>query len=432
MNNTDNKNDFYETIPVNAPLNCKVTVPGSKSITNRALILAAMAEGRGVLSNVLFSGDSRAVMDCLAKLGYDITVNEAEKTVTILGCPYGLPCEKAEINVRSAGTAARFVTALLAGMHGEFSVDASSQMKKRPMRPLCDALIGMGAKIVYLKNEGFLPFKVFGGGLSGGEVILESEKSSQFLSALLMTGCLCERDLKIIPAGKEISKTYVDITLKMMEQWGVKAELCGDGAYLVRAGQKYKAREYKIEPDVSGACYFYAAACLTGGIVLVKDVFYSSMQGDIRFLDILKEMGCEVTETNEGIALKGPKDGKFSGIDIDMNDCSDQTMTLAAIAPYAATPTTIRNVGHIRYQESDRISAILTELRKMDIKCEEITDGIVIYPGVPKPTLVETYDDHRMAMAFALMGFRTTGVKIKNPSCVSKTFENYFEVLKTL
>jgi 3-phosphoshikimate 1-carboxyvinyltransferase len=187
--------------------------------------------------------------------------------------------------------------------------------------------------------------------------------------------------------------------------------------------------KYNIEPDVSSACYFYVAACLTGGEALVKGVFYSSMQGDIKFLDVLSKMGCSCIETAEGILLTGPKGGVFSGVDVDLNDCSDQTMTLAAIAPFASSPTVIRNIGHIRLQESDRITAIVNELTKMGIEVKEIADGIVIYPGAPKPAVVDTYNDHRMAMAFALTGLRAEGIKILNPGCASKTFEGYFDIL---
>ena len=317
---------------------------------------------------------------------------------------------------------------MLAAHKGEYIIESSEQMKSRPMKPLMDTLIKLGCTVEYMENEGFLPYKLYGEHLTGGEIEVESEKSSQFTSALLMTGCLHKEDLIIRPAGKEIAKSYIDITLKMMEQFGVHANRSGDGAYVVKAGQEYASGEYRIEPDISSSCYFYSAAAITGGSVLVKDVRLSSMQGDIKYLDVLRKMGCTLNETDEGILLKGAEKGMYKGIDIDMNDCSDQTITLAAIAPFASSPTTIRNIQHIKYQESDRIHAVLTELSKMGIMCEETADGIKIYPGTPKPALIETYDDHRMAMAFSLIGLRTKGIRIADPSCTSKTFENYFEV----
>jgi 3-phosphoshikimate 1-carboxyvinyltransferase len=322
---------------------------------------------------------------------------------------------------------------MLAACKGEYIIDSSEQMKLRPMKPLTDALIRLGCNIEYIEKEGFLPYKINGGNLTGGAISLESEKSSQFTSALLMTGCLHEKDLTIQPTGNETSKSYIDITLKMMEQFGVRANRTGKGGYVVKTGQSYISREYAIEPDISSACYFYSAAALTGGSVLVKDVYWDSMQGDIKYLDILKKQGCTVNETREGILLKGAVHGIYEGIDVDMNDCSDQAITLAALAPFAASPTVIRNIQHIKYQESNRINAVLTELSKMGIKCGETTDGIIIYPGTPKPaSIVETYNDHRIAMAFALIGLRVKDIKIANPSCASKTFENYFDVFERL
>ena len=422
-------NDLYEVIPVCKPISCTVEVPGSKSITNRALLLASMARGKSVLTNVLFSDDSRSFMDCLAALEYKFKIYEKEKKVELHG---GLPKEKASINVRSAGTSARFLTAMLAAHNGEYIMESSEQMKLRPMKPLTDALISLGCSVEYIERDGFLPYKLYGCRLTGGEVEIESGQSSQFTSALLMTGCLHEESLTIQPIGKETAKTYVDITLKMMGQFGVHAYRTEKGSYIVDAGQSYVSRTYRIEPDVSSSCYFYAAAALTGGSVLVKDVFYSSMQGDIKFLDVLIKLGCKVNETDEGILLKSANRCLYSGIDVDMNDYSDQAITLAALAPFASSPTIIRNIQHIKYQESNRIRAVLTELTKMKIKCEETSGGIIIYPGKPRPSTVETYDDHRIAMAFALIGLRAEGIRIKNPSCTSKTFENYFKVFDRL
>jgi len=368
-------------------------------------------------------------MDCLKALGYDISVNEDEKRVDLYG---GSPNKKAKINVRSAGTSARFLPAMLAAYNGEYLIESSEQMKLRPMKPLMDTLIRLGCTVDYMEHEGFLPFKIYGNHLSGGKIALDSGQSSQFTSALLMTGCLHERDLIIEPIGKEIAKSYIDITIKMMEQFGVKANRTDEGTYIVESGQKYVPREYEIEPDVSSSCYFYSAAALTGGSALVKGVHYSSMQGDLKYLDILKKLGCTINETGEGIILKGAEKGIYNGIDVDMNECSDQAITLAALAPFASSPTVIRNIQHIKYQETNRIHAVLTELSKMGIKCTENTDGIIIYPGKPQPAIIETYDDHRMAMAFSLIGLRTNGIKIANPSCTSKTFENYFDVFKRL
>lgn len=420
--------ETYNVRKLEGPVDCSLNVPGSKSITNRALFLASMARGISTLRNVLFSDDSRAFLSCLQELGYDVLINEEEKIVTVKG---GNPCSQAVINVRSAGTTARFFTALLSVSPGEYEIQATEQMCRRPMKPLCDALESLGTEITYLGEKSFLPFRIKGGQRRGGEVALYAEQSSQFLSALLMTGGLYEEGLTIRHVGKEIAKSYIDMTMNMMRQFGGEVRNSGQ-TYTVKPGNPYRALDYKIEPDVSGACYFFALAVLFGGKVLVRDVHLSSMQGDIRFLDVLKLLGAEAFDTPEGVEVQGPAGGIYNGIEVDLNDCSDQTMTLAALAIFARTPTTIHNISHIKLQESDRIQAILNELRKMGIVCNEIDDGIVIYPGTPKPTLVETYNDHRMAMAFTLAGLKTGGITIANPSCVSKTFENYFDLIDSL
>lgn len=418
----------YKVRKLEGTINCNITVPGSKSITNRALFLASMANGVSTLRNVLFSDDSRSFLSCMQEVGYDVTVNEDARIVIVKG---GSPSNKAIINVRSAGTSARFFTALLSVSPGEYEIQATEQMCRRPMKPLCEALESLGVEICYLGEKWFLPFRIKGGKKRGGEISLFAEQSSQFLSSLLMTGGLYDEGLTIHHVGKEIAKPYIFMTMEMMKQFG--CEVCNTGQiYVVKPGNSYKSLDYKIEPDVSAACYFFAMAVLLGGRVLVNDVHLSSMQGDIRFLEILKLLGAEVRDTSEGIEVKGPIGGIYEGIDVDLNDCSDQTMTLAALAIFAKTPTTIHNINHIKLQESDRIQAIMNELKKMGIICNEIDGGIVIYPGIPKPTVVDTYNDHRMAMAFTLVGLKVGGITIDNPTCVSKTFENYFEIIDTL
>lgn len=417
---------YYKVKQINRPIICEVEVPGSKSITSRALLLASMAKGQSVLSNVLFSGDSRSFLSCIKALGYDIEIDENERIVKITG---SMPQKKGSINVGSAGTAARFITAMLAACEGEYFIDASEQMKRRPMNTLLEVLSKLGSEIECIEKDGHLPLKMKGRSLEGGNISLDIGNSSQFLSALLMTGFLYKKGLQIQVQGRETSRPYVDITLKMMEQFGKCVERTSEGHYRVSPNRSYTAQKYKIEPDVSSACYFYAMAAITGGEALVKDVYYSSMQGDIKFLDVLKTLGCTVEETDKGLLVKGPVGGKYKGIDIDMNDFSDQTMTLAVLAVFASSPTRIRNIEHIRHQESDRIHAVASELARIGIKCIDEKDEITIYPGMPKPAVIETYEDHRMAMAFSLVGLKVDGIKIKNPSCVSKTFEKYFDIL---
>ena len=324
---------------------------------------------------------------------------------------------------------------MLALSDGEYIINASEQMKKRPMLPLFEALTAMGAEFTFIEKNGHLPVKVkgaaFNGAVPASEVDIDISESTQFLSALLMVAPMLENGLKINITSKKTEGSYIKITTKMMHQFG--CDTLHDGSvYEIPAGQTYMAETYLIEPDVSAACYFYAAAALTGGHVLVKNVHSTSMQGDMKFLDVLKQMGCVIREEREGIYVTGPENGQYSGVDVDMNDFSDQTMTLAAIAPFANTPTYIKNIGHIRLQESDRIHAIVTELTRVGIKVEEEQDAIRIHPGTPHAALIQTYDDHRMAMAFALIGLKCEGIVIDNCECCGKTFENYFSVLDSL
>lgn len=425
----------YEVKTINHPLDCTVEVPGSKSITNRALLMAALAKGKSVLNGVLFSNDSRYFLTSLISLGYIIEVNEVENYVAINGHGADIPKKNATIDVGSAGTAARFLTAMLALSDGEYVINASEQMKKRPMLPLFEALTAMGAEFTFIEKNGHLPVKVkgaaFNGAVPASEVDIDISESTQFLSALLMVAPMLENGLKINITSKKTEGSYIKITTKMMHQFGCDT-LHEGSVYEIPAGQTYMAETYLIEPDVSAACYFYAAAALTGGHVLVKNVHSTSMQGDMKFLDVLKQMGCVIREEREGIYVTGPENGQYSGVDVDMNDFSDQTMTLAAIAPFANTPTYIKNIGHIRLQESDRIHAIVTELTRVGIKVEEEQDAIRIHPGTPHAALIQTYDDHRMAMAFALIGLKCEGIVIDNCECCGKTFENYFSVLGSL
>lgn len=408
--------------------NLSIAAPGSKSITNRALLIAALADGESVLKGALFSDDSRYFLSCLESLGFSLKIDEQQKIVRIKGEGGIIPNQEASVYVGSAGTAARFLAAMLGLSKGHYYMDASAQMKKRPMASLLDALQELGAQIEFQEKEGFFPFTIGMDKLQKNEICVDIGSSSQFLSALLMSCVMQKQDFKITLTGKH-ALTYIDMTVRIMQQFGCFVEQPARGIYKIAASAAYQSREYQIEPDVSAAAYFYAMAALSGGSVLVHQVHRSSMQGDIRFLSILEEMGCSIQETEDGIVLTGPKDGVLHGIDVDMGNCSDQSMTLAALAPFADGPVWIRNVGHIRLQESNRMEAIQTELTKLGISCKIFGDDILIEPGMPHGGLVETYEDHRMAMAFSLIGLRVPGIVIDNPLCCRKTFEQYFDLL---
>ncbi len=407
-----------------------VSVPGSKSITNRALLLATLANGASTLRGVLFSDDSRHFIQCVQDLGFETWVDEENKIVEVTGLGGPVPKAEASQYVGSAGTAARFLAAYLGISEGTYHMDASEQMRKRPMAPLLASLKELGCEITFEEKEGYFPFTLKGHGFGTNTISVDIEHSSQFLSALLIASCLSPKDMHIQVEGSH-GMAYIEITRKMMEQFGVKVNVSEDGRiYTIPAGQKYQALDYQIEPDASGAAYFYALAMVLGVPVQVKHVTFASMQGDVQFLRILEKMGARLEENAEGIILYPPANGIFHGVDVDMSACSDQAITLASIAPFADAPTTIRGIGHIRFQECNRMNAIVTQLRKMGISCEETDTTITIYPGTPKPSLVDTYNDHRMAMGFALTGLRANGIVIDNPGCCRKTFENYFEVLE--
>lgn len=430
------KKDLYQVKKLENCKKIEVQVPGSKSITNRALLLAALSNQKCLLKGVLFSDDSRAFLDSLQRLGFEVEINEPGRAVAIQGMGGKIPNSHAQIDVRSAGTAARFLTVMLALAGGEFEMNASPQMCKRPMEPLLTILKKAGVEINYKGEEGHFPFVMKSDKLSMKEVSIDTKISSQFASALLMSGVLMEEGLKVNMAGDRAEGAYIKMTLSMMEQFGIHVRKEGSGVK-VSGNRNFGLSEYLIEPDVSGACYFYAMAPLLKTDVIVKGVHLNSLQGDIKFINLLEKMGCVTKEQENGLMVKGAHLKSYPGLDVSMKDFSDQTMTMAAIAPFANSPTLIQNVGHIRFQESDRISAIVTELNRMGISCEEVPeeDGIRIVPvsvDSVKETAVETYDDHRMAMAFTLVGLKTGKITIKDPGCCRKTFENYFSVIEEL
>lgn len=448
----------YLVKKLDKPIDWTVEVPGSKSMTNRALLMAALSEGTVEVEGVLFSDDSRHFLSSLASLGFTLNIEESKKKVTVTGCNGSIPKKVAEINVGSAGTAARFLTAMLGFSDGVYTIQASEQMKKRPMKPLFDLLISVGAEITYLEQEGFLPIRIAGCAskkkmhIDGAEhrerdtlsegtakdivakpltLNLDISKSTQFLSALLLISPMIKQGLHIHITSEKTDGSYIRITRKMMAEFGVTVAFDGRD-YEVTPQVSYQKSSYVVEPDMSAACYFYAAAAVTGGQAMVRHVHMDNTQGDLKFLDVLQQMGCVIEDTKGGIVVKGPAGGELKGIDIDMNDFSDQALTLAAIAPFADRDVSIRNIGHIRGQESDRIHAIVTELARVGILCEEEADAVTIHPGIPTGGIIETYEDHRVAMAFSIIGLKTEGIWIDNPGCCGKTFEEYFEVLDAL
>ena len=419
---------YNSTKTLQTPL--KVSVPGSKSITNHALLLGTLAEGITTLRGVLFSDDSMHFLACIKELGFQISIDEANQIVIIQGLGGNAPLQEATINVGSAGTAARFLTAYLGILNGSYTLNSSEQMKKRPMEPLLNCLKELGCEILFIEEENHFPFILNGKGFSQKNLEVNIDHSSQFLSALLIASVLSDSEVEISTIGSH-GMSYIDMTRKMMKQFGVSSN-AHSNHFTIPADQHYLSLDYQIEPDLSAACYFYALVPLLNIPIQVKNVLPDSMQGDLFFLTILQNMGCELIADNQGIVLLPPQTNSFSGIDINMASCSDQAITLAAIAPFATSPTTIRGIGHIKYQECNRMHAIITELQKMKVHCVETKDTITIYPSTPIATTISTYEDHRMAMGFTLTGLRTQGTIIENPNCCRKTFETYYDVLEEI
>ncbi len=417
-----------EIVPLSAPPDATVEIPGSKSLTNRALILAALAQGTSRLTNALFSDDTVVMVESLRRLGFDVRVDERALSIVVEGRGGIIPAREAKLFVGGAGTAARFLTAMVALGQGRYQIDGIERMRERPIQDLLDALAMLGVSSI--STTGAPPLVVDAAGLRGGRAVIRGDVSSQFLSALLMAAPYAAGDVEIDVEGRLVAAPYVEMTLAVMDAFGVEVEREGLRRFHVRSGQRYRARDYTVEPDASGAAYFFAAAAVTGGRVRVPGLSSRSLQGDARVVDVLERMGCTVERGADFLAVKGP--GALRRIDVDLGAMSDQTMTIAAIAPFADGPTHIRGVAHIRHQESDRLAATAAELRRLGQQVEEREDALVITPQPVRPATVQTYNDHRIAMAFAITGLRAPGIAIADPACVTKTFPDFFERLERL
>jgi 3-phosphoshikimate 1-carboxyvinyltransferase len=420
--------DEIELAAGSQPLNATVHVPGSKSHTNRALILAALAEGATQLRGALFSDDSRYCADALARLGFEVKLDEPAETMTVAGLGGRIPASHAELYIGNSGTTARFLTAMLTLGEGEYAVDGSARMRERPLADLLDGLTQLGATVS--APSGCPPVRVQARGLAGGQARVAGDTSSQYLSALLQVAPYARGPVELHVTGALSSAPYVSLTLAVMNDFGVPVRHEGLTRFWVRPHRYRGQGTYEIEGDASAASYFFAAAAIRGGRVRVSNVTRQTRQGDVAFVDVLAKMGCGVEDGPQGLTVIGPPEGQLRGVDADMRHIPDTAMTLAAVAPFAGTPTTIRGIASARVKETDRVAAMCAELSRLGVRAEERADGLTIHPADKiAPAAIETYDDHRMAMAFALVGLRVAGVRITNPRCVAKTFPRFFEVL---
>jgi 3-phosphoshikimate 1-carboxyvinyltransferase len=394
-------------------------VPGSKSITNRALLLAALAEGTTRLEGVLQSDDTAHMRAALEALGIEVR-DSGPTALEVSGGRKKLRSPDRPLFVGNSGTAVRFLAALAALVPGEVSLVGDDAMARRPIQDLVGGLRELGVRVDC--PTGSPPLTVHGGRLPGGHVTMSGERSSQYFSALMLSGVLAESDIHVHVAGRLVSRPYVEITRRMVSDFGGTVDLDGDD-FIVRAGA-YRARRYVVEPDASSASYPFALAAATGGTVTVPDLAPGALQGDYAFLDVLARVGAHATSSPDSTTVRG---AAHHGVDVDMHDISDTVMTLAAIAPLANRPTRITNVANIRIKETDRLAAVATELARLGQKVTQGEDFLVIEPAPLRHALVRSYGDHRMAMSFAVLGMAAGNLAIEDPSCVAKTYPTFWD-----
>jgi 3-phosphoshikimate 1-carboxyvinyltransferase len=420
--------DSYEVQPVAEPLHGSVRPPGSKSLTNRALVIAALARGTSQLTNVLDSQDTRVMLESWRRLGIAVEHDVEASQVRVTGCGGKIPASHAELWLENSGTSIRFLTAACTLGSGQYRLDGNARMRQRPIGDLVTALNGLGANVRCASETGCPPVEVIANGLPGGRTSVAANISSQYLSALLMAAPCAKSAVELQITAGLVSEPYIDMTLGVMKRFGAIVNRDSGGVLRIEP-TGYRGANYEIEPDASAASYFFAAAAITGGTVTVLGLGRNSLQGDLQFVEALARMGCDVVLGEDRTIVHG---GELRGIDIDMNAISDTAQTLAAVAVFANGPTTIRNIAHVRHKETDRIAAVVTELRRLGLQADERQDGLTIHPGSPQPATIETYDDHRMAMSFSLIGLKAAGIRIANPDCTAKTYPNYFDDLERL
>lgn len=416
---------------INRPVHAMVTIPGSKSITNRAFLLAALADGVSEINDVLVSDDTLAFVEALHALGIAIQLDKENHTCLIAGAGGSFPNQEATIACGEAGTVARFLLAACANSRGIYHFDGAEALRKRPFAGLLSILSQQGATLIP-ENATTLPLTLLGvQALAGGHIEVDSSQTGQFLSALLMIAPFAHSPF-ILQTQQLVSQPYIEMTCAMMADFGVMVHRLHQEKFTVPVPQRYQARNYRVEPDLSTASYFFAAAAVTGGELTIQAFDRKkSKQGDRLFLEVLEKMGCIVTDSEAGLTVRGPRQG-LQGINIDMRDFSDTFMTLAAIAPFAETPTTITNIRHTRHKESDRISAMHSGLLQLKIQVAEGPDWLRIYPSHPVAGKIKSHYDHRIAMAFAIIGLRVPGIEIENAECVTKTCPEFFTLWDAL
>ncbi len=404
-----------------------VSLPGSKSYTHRLLIAASLSKDWCRIHNPLESEDTEHTLRALMRLGVAVEKSAGHIDLKGVGGEFRLVDEPIELG--NSGTSMRLLTGIIALGQGRYILTGTDRMKQRPINHLLEALDQIGVAAESLNGNGCPPVRISGGRVTGGKVKIDCSVSSQYLSSLLLMAPLTKEGLTIHVEKGPVSKPYIDMTVDVLNRFGIQIERDGYGKFYVRGDQIYQTGQYVVEPDASQASYFWAAAAITGARIKVINIFQSSLQGDVRFIHVLEQMGCRVAEEKDGIAVAG---ARLVGIDVDMSDMPDLVPTLAVVAAFANGETRIRNIGHLRDKESDRLRAVKNELNRIGISAKIEADSLIITGGTPTGGEIETYNDHRIAMSFAVAGLRTPGVSIKNEGCVAKSFPEFWQVFDGL
>lgn len=412
--------------PLSKPVKATVKIPGSKSYTNRALFIAALSSSKVKILNPLVSDDTKAMIDCLKVLGCKIL--EKDNYIEVCSNLLTIPNHLYELNANLSGLTMRFLLALSTIIPGTKVLYGQEGLNKRPIEELVSALTQLGAKIEYLKEKGYPPVKITSSKLSQGNIIISGSISSQYLSAILMVSPIIGK-INIIIEGKQVSKPFIDMTLDIMEKFGVKVSSLGYKKYIINGKQRYSAKKYNVEGDISSASYFLAIAALTKSTITLRNINPKSKQADVKFIKILENMGNKITYGKNEITIIGKG---IKPITVNMEDCPDQIQTLAVLTAFSKGATKISGVANLRIKETDRLFAIKEELKKMDIKTSSAKNVLTIYGGNPKASKIDTYGDHRMAMAFAIAGSKISGIEIKNPDVVNKTFPEFWNKLNSI
>jgi 3-phosphoshikimate 1-carboxyvinyltransferase len=415
-----------EVRPLTAPIDAEVSVPGSKSLTNRALVAAALAEGTSVVEGGLVADDTEAMAGCLRRLGAVVDRDADTWTVTGRARPAPGP---AWLDARQSGTTARFLAPVLALGDGRYHLDGAASLRARPLAPTIDALRRLGVEVVEEGGPGRLPVTVVASGLPGGVAGVRGDGSSQFVSGLLLAAPRAASPLTVEVEGEPVARPYLDLTVAVMRAFGAEVAQHGHERFEVEA-TGYRPARYRVEPDASSAAYLLAAAALCGGRVTVRDLGRDSRQGDAAVVDVLARMGAEVSRAGDVTTVVGT--GRLRAVDVDLGDLPDMALLVAVLAACADGPSVVRGVAVIRGHETDRIAALASELGRCGVRVDVTADGWVVHPSPARPAVVETYDDHRMAMSFAVLGLRVPGIAVADPGCVAKTFPGFWSALESL